>query len=136
MSDFKVFSKAFSCILTGSTKYPGVMKSWIWSQNVQQGITPTPNSPLKSTPLFLAKPPPPTPLHPTPSPLVKSANYPSPPFLGNLPPLYCFFVNTPPKNQIFQWTPKILSFSSLTPYLLKVTKFLIKISQFKKYFCL
>ena len=40
-------------------------------------------------------------------------------------------LNTP-KHQIFQWMHKILKFSSLTPsYLLKVTKFLVKISQFE-----
>ena len=40
---------------------------------------------------------------------------------------------SPPKDQIFQWTPLILNFfSSLTPsHLLRVTKFLVKISQFK-----
>ena len=45
------------------------------------------NPPLNNiTPLFLAKPP------------LKSVNSPSPPFLGNLPPLYWFFVNPIPKN--------------------------------------
>ena len=37
-----------------------------------------------------------------------------------------------PKRRIFQWTPKILKFLSLTPsYLWKVTKFLVKFSQFE-----
>ena len=37
-----------------------------------------------------------------------------------------------PKNQIFQWTPIILNFSCLTPpHNIKVTKFLLKSSQFK-----
>ena len=33
---------------------------------------------------------------------LKSANCPSPPFLGNPPPLYRFYVNSPPKSWIFQ----------------------------------
>ena len=37
-----------------------------------------------------------------------------------------------PKNRIFQWTPKMLKVSILNPtYLLKVTKFPVKISQFE-----
>ena len=41
------------------------------------------------------------------------------------------FMN-PPKNQIFQRTPKMLKFFILTStYLLKVIKFLVKISQFE-----
>ena len=42
------------------------------------------------------------------------------------------FLQTPPKNQIFQWTPKILKSFILNPsYLFKKTKFLVKISQFE-----
>ena len=74
----------------------------------------------------------------TPTPLssqdpLKSANCPSPLFLFRQSPLlYRFFVSSPPKSLIFQWTPKILKFLSLTPsYLWKVTKFLVKISQFE-----
>ena len=39
----------------------------------------------------------------------------------------------PPKHRIFQWTSKILQLFILNPrsYLLKVTKFLVKISQFE-----
>ena len=45
------------------------------------------------------------------------------------PSLYIGFSWNIPKSRIFQWTP---SFSSLTPsYLLKVTKFLVEISQFE-----
>ena len=76
-----------------------------------------PPSPLKNTnPLFLAKP------------TLRSANSPRPPFLGN--PHYILVYHDPsPKNRIFQSTPKILSFFLLTPsYLLKITKFLFKIS--------
>ena len=49
------------------------------------------------------------------------------------PPLYIGFLwPLPPKSQIFQWTPEILVFLSLIPsYLLKVTKFLGKFSQFE-----
>ena len=54
------------------------------------------------------------------------------PLFRQSPLLYRFSVNSPPKRHIFQWTHKIWKFSSLTPsYLLKVTKFLVKISQFK-----
>ena len=54
------------------------------------------------------------------------------------PPLYIGFLWTPSENLIFQWTPKILkSFilnSILNPFnLLKVTKFLVKISQFDEW---
>ena len=52
-------------------------------------------------------------------------------FLGN-PHSILVFHEPPSKSWIFQWTPKYLSFSSLTPsYLLTVTKFLVKISQFE-----
>ena len=72
----------------------------------------------KHHPLFFAKP------------LLKSENCPSPLFRQSLT-IYWFFVN-PPKNRIFQWTPIILKLFILNPiYLLKVTKFLVKISQFK-----
>ena len=68
-------------------------------------------------------------------PPLKSANWPSPTprFFRRFPPIYCFFVNTPPpKNRVFQWTLIIFKFFILTPsHLLKVTKFLVKISQFK-----
>ena len=36
-----------------------------------------------------------------------------PPFLAN-PPIYWFFCDLPPKNQIFQWTP-IIKFFILNP---------------------
>ena len=68
---------------------------------------------------------------PTPPPLfleatLKSANCP-------IPPIFCFFVKpSPPKNGIFQWAPIIFKCLSLTPsHLLKVTKFLVRFSQFK-----
>ena len=57
-----------------------------------------------------------------------------PPFLGNPPPisLYQFFVKSPLKVGFFSERPKYQSFSSVTPsYLLKVTKFLVNISQFE-----
>ena len=48
------------------------------------------------------------------------------------PPLYISFSWISLKNQIFQEAPKIPKFLSLTPYhLLKVGKFLVKISPFK-----
>ena len=49
------------------------------------------------------------------------------------PPIFCFFVKpSPPKNGIFQWAPIIFKCLSLTPsHLLKVTKFLVRFSQFK-----
>ena len=47
-------------------------------------------------------------------------------------PLYIGFSSTLPKSGIFQWTPKISIFSSLSPsYLLKVTKLLVEICQFE-----
>ena len=71
-----------------------------------------------STPLFLAKPP------------LKS-NCPGPPFRQSSH-LYWLFVTPHSKTQIFLWIPKILSFPSFTPsYILKVTQFLLKISQFE-----
>ena len=75
------------------------------------------NPPSKPSPLFLVKPP------------LKYANFPTPFFRQS--PLYWFFVN-PPKNQIFLLNPKnVKNFHPLPPsYLLKVTKFLVKISKF------
>ena len=69
----------------------------VWNQNnksyiyhVHWGITTHP--PKNTTPLFLAKFP------------LKSANCPSPPFLGN--PSYILVLHEPsPKSRIFQWTP-------------------------------
>ena len=73
----------------------------------------TPPPPQKHHPFFSAKPP----------PLNLQA--------VQFPPVYLFVV-TPPKNRIFQWNTIVLSFSALDPsYFLKVTKFLVKISQFK-----
>ena len=81
-------------------------------------------------------PPPPQKQHPT-----LSCQAPPPfnlqtaqaPFLGNSPSISVFHELPPtPKCQIFQRTHKILKFSSLTPsYILKLTKFLVKISQFE-----
>ena len=63
----------------------------------------------------------------------KSANCRSPLFRKS-PHLYWFFM-TPhprPKSRIFQSNPELLKFLILTPsYLLKVTKFLVKTSQFE-----
>ena len=59
-------------------------------------------------------------LNPPPLPLflgkshLKSANSPSPPFLGNLPPLYGFFVFPPLKVGFFSEAQKCYSFSSVT----------------------
>ena len=50
------------------------------------------------------------------------------------PPIYWFFVKPPSKTRIFPWTPtpNLLKFFIFTPsYLLKVTKFLVKLSQFE-----
>ena len=67
---------------------------------------------------------------PSPAPF-KSANCPRPLFIGN-PSFILFFHETPSKTWIFPWTQKILKFFILTPsYLLKVTKFLVKIFQFE-----
>ena len=65
-------------------------------------------------------------------PPLKSANCPSPlPFLGN-PPSILVFRDCSFKVGFFSEPPKYQSFLSLTSsYLLKVTKFLVKISQFK-----
>ena len=61
----------------------------------------------------------------------KSTNCPSPPFKA-IPPYILVFHEPPPppKNQSFQWTPIIFKFFILITRsnLLKVTKFLVKIS--------
>ena len=80
------------------------------------------STPLKNTtPLFLVK-------HP-----FKSANCRRLHLFRQSPPLYWFFVNPPLNSWIFSVNPQsIKSFSSLIPsYLLKVPKFLSKISQFE-----
>ena len=75
--------------------------------------------PSQHHPLFLAKSP------------LKSANCPSTLFRKS-PSLYQFFVNSPLKVRFFYGRPKYESFSSSTSsYLLEVTKYLIKISQFE-----
>ena len=62
---------------------------------------------------------------------LKSTNCPSPPFLRNSPPIYWFSL-IPPKVGSFSEPQKYESSLSLIPsYLLKVTKFLHKISQFE-----
>ena len=55
------------------------------------------------------------------------------PFFRGSPPLHRFFMNSPLlKIEFFSERQKYQCFSSLTPsYLLKVTKFLVKISQFE-----
>ena len=56
------------------------------------------------------------------------------PFLCNSLYIYIFFLWTPLKLGFFCEPPKYSSFSSFSPsYLLKVTKFLVKISQFIVY---
>ena len=75
--------------------------------------------PSKTTPMFFS------PISPPPHPSLKSANCPS--LL-----LYWFFVN-PPKNWIFSVNPHNIKIFHLLPYLLKVTKFLVKISHFKSF---
>ena len=85
------------------------------------GITPPP-SPQKHLPSFL------------PSPSLNWQTAQAPLFQQSPPPLPSILVfrKPPHKSQIFQWTQKYSSFSSLTPsYLLKVAKFLVKISQFE-----
>ena len=53
-------------------------------------------------------------------------------FLGNSPLYIGFFVNPPLKIRFFSVPQKCSSFSSLTPsYLVKITKFLVKVSQFQ-----
>ena len=58
------------------------------------------------------------------------------PFFRQSPLLYRFFMpsSRPPKNEIFQWTAKYWSFSSLTlSCLLIVIKFLVQISNLNSY---
>ena len=60
--------------------------------------------------------------------LLKSANCPSPLLFRQSHLYICFLWTPPPKNQIFQWNPKISKFFILNPILLtfkKVTKFLV-----------
>ena len=71
------------------------------SHNVHLGINP----PQKHHPNVFAKLP------------LKSANYPSPPFLDN-PRYILFFLWPNPKNQIFQWNPIIYNFFILNPNLI------------------
>ena len=75
-----------------------------------------------TTPFFLTNP---TPLKPR--------NCPSPPpVFRQSSPIYCFFKISPIKVGSFSEPQKYYSFWSLIPpYLLKVTKFLGKISQFE-----
>ena len=86
------------------------------------------NPPLKNTPPHTFLPRPPL-LH------CKSANCPSPtphPLFRQSHSLYWFFVSPLLKVAFFSEPPKYQSFSSLTQsYLLKVTNFLLKISQFE-----
>ena len=78
--------------------------------------------PTKAPPLFLAKAP----------PRLKTAKCPSPHFLGNSPLYIVFFRESPLKSRFFSEPQKFSCFSSLTPcYLLKITKFLVKVSQFE-----
>ena len=92
--------------------------------SMHQGITP---SSSKILPPFLAKSP------------LKSGNCPSPSLhlFRQFPPIYCFFFGTLPtspplKIGFFNQPSIILRFFILNPsQLLKVTEFLVKISQFK-----
>ena len=89
--------------------------------SVHLGITPLKNT----TPSFL------------PSPLLNLQTIQAPPFLDNPPSIlvFCELSPPPPKSWIFQWMPKILKFFILNPVLfLKVTKFLVKISQFEFFY--
>ena len=73
---------------------------------------------------------PPSSFLPSPPSSPKSDNCPSPPFLGNRPSILVF--RDPHLKAGFSVNPKNISFSSLNPsYLLEVTKFLVKISQFE-----
>ena len=107
----------FAFLIKWFANLPPLPKKKMLHHSVHWGINPSPQKHPPS--LFLAKPP------------YESANCPSPSFLEN-PSLYIDFLSTsPPKSQIFQWTPIMLKFFILTPsFLLKVTKFLVKISQF------
>ena len=84
---------------------------------VYRGISPSPQPPI-----FFAKPP------------LNLQTVQVTPFLGNCP-LYISFSWTPPKSRVFQWTPKIFKFFILNLILLscflKLTKLLVKISQFE-----
>ena len=74
----------------------------------------------------------------------KSANYLRPPFQAISPSILVFCEPAPLKVRLFSEPPKYQSFPPLTTsYLLKVTEFFVKISQFEclvimteKYFCL
>ena len=83
-----------------------------------------PLPPLKTTtPTFLPSPP---------STLNLQTVQAPPPLFRQSPSLYWFFANPLLKVGFFNEPPKYQSFSSLTQsYLLKVTKFLLKISQFE-----
>ena len=101
---FHVFNSIYTLWLSGT------MHSVHWSI-----ISP----PWKPSPP-LAKPP------------LKRQTAQAPLLLRQSSPLHWFFWTPLPKSRIFQWTPKYLSFSSLTPsHLLKVTKFLGIFSQFE-----
>ena len=91
------------------------------NHSVHRGINP----PSKTPPLFLANSPPS--FNPLNLQTVQA------PFFRQFPPLYHFFCELPPlKVRFFSGCPKYQSFSFLTPFcLLKVTKFLVKISQFE-----
>ena len=89
------------------------------------GVSTAPSSHLKNiTPSFANSP-------------LKSANYPKPPFQAIHRPQKNFFFHAPlpPKKKQSNFSVKSYNknfFSSLTPsHLLKVTKFLVEISQFK-----
>ena len=90
------------------------------------------SAPSKTPPsyfLFLTNPPPP--------PTFNLKNAQAPHFLGDSPLYIGFFMNPPPhfpllKIRFFSEPQKYSSFSSLTPSnLLKITKFLVKVSQFE-----
>ena len=91
------------------------------NHSVHRGYQP----PLKNTPPFSCQLPPP--FNPLNLQTVQA------PFFRQFPPLYHFFCELPPlKVRFFSGCPKYQSFSFLTPFcLLKVTKFLVKISQFE-----
>ena len=104
---FAIYPNFCMCISIGCIGYCLQVISWcLLYHSVHWGINPPSQ---KHHLLFLAKPPP---LN------WQTVQAPPPPFLGNPPPLYWFFVN--PKN-----------IKSSPSYLLKVTKFSGKISQFE-----
>ena len=86
--------------------------------SVHWGVNPP--APANPPPLFFSKPP-------------SNLQTAQAPIFRQFPPIFCFFVKpSPPKNGIFQWAPIIFKCLSLTPsHLLKVTKFLVRFSQFK-----